>query len=245
MNRPLFVSVAMMVGACLPRHVSAQSANFSSTVALSSELVDRGQAITSDTPVVQGAATWTFPQGWSVGVSGSAEVRSPGRAVEALAQVTRYWQFSGNWQMQASLLYYKYPGNTRSGALDRTEAGIHWTYRDVLTAGLSAIYVAGVHNHGPRAALDLGVHWPVTGRLYAIAGAGVAQPVVASYYDDNYEQPTGYARTDFHGYGQVGLMWSDGTRQIELDHLFADGATRGRWSDLGASSWVATISWSF
>lgn len=245
MSRFLFCFIALSVGTCFPWRVAAQSANFTGAAALSSELVDRGQAITPDTPVLQGAASWTFPQGWSVGVSGSTEARAPGRLVEAIAQVTRYWQLSDGWQLQAGLLYYKYPGDVRSGALDRTEAGIHWTYRDVLTAGLAAIYVAGVHNHGPRAALDLGFHWPLAQRFYLVAGLGITQPAVASYYDDNYQRPTGYARTGFHGYGQLGLLWSVGAWQLELDRLFVDGATRDRWRDLGASPWVATISWTF
>lgn len=244
-HHALACGIAVAAAACLPCGLHAQSASLNGTLALGSELVDRGQAITAATPVLQGAASWNFAQGWSVGVSASTEVRSAGQLVEAIAQVTRYWQVADDWQLQASLLYYKYPGSARSGALDRTEAGIHWTYRDVLTAGVSGIYVAGVHNHGPRAAFDLGLHWPLAPRLYFAAGLGIAEPAVATYYDDNYTRPTGYARTGFHAYGQVGLLWSSGAWQVELDRLFTDGATRDRWRDLGTSPWVATIAWSF
>lgn len=245
MNRALLCGIVLAVGAGVSWPVRAASGNFTGTLALSSELVDRGQAITSATPILQAAATWAFRPGWSAGVSGSAAVRSPGRIVEGIAQVARYWQLSDAWQLQASLLYYQYPGNARSGALDRTEAGIHLTYRDVLTASLSAIRVGGVRNHGPRGAFDLALHWPLARRLYLAAGVGITQPVVARYYDDDYRRPTGYARTDVRGYGQVGLLWRAGAWQIEVDRFFADAATRERWGDLHASPWAATVAWSF
>lgn len=245
MIRALLGGLVLAVGVGGAWPLLAAPANLAGTLALSSELVDRGQAITPATPILQAAATWAFLPGWSAGVAGGAAARSPGRLVEAVAQVVRYWQLSDAWQVQASLLYYQYPGNARSGALDRTEAGIHLAYRDVLTASLSAIRVNGVRNPGPRPAFDLGFHWPLARRLYLAAGVGITQPVVARYYDDDYRRPTGYARTDFRGYGQVGLLWHAGAWQIELDRFFADAATRERWRDLGASPWAATLAWSF
>ena len=243
-----FMSVAM--AACLSTPLHAQSTTFSGTAALSSELVDRGQAITGNTPILQGAVSWTSPAGWSLGLSGSAKVRSPGRVVEALVQVSRSWSLSGDWQMQANLLYYRYPGQTRSRAYDRAETGVNWTYRDVLTFGLSAIHVIGAGNHQTRGAADLGFHWPLAWDFSLSAGMGIAQPLVAPYtpytpYHHGYMRPYYDDRTGLHRYGHAGLLWSHGPWRIELDRIMADPETRRQWATLGASPWVATISRSF
>lgn len=246
-GRTLF-ACAWIIGSALPLALHAQSTTFNGTVALSSQLVDRGQAITGDTPVLQGAAAWTFPSGWSLGVSASATTRSPGRLAEALAQVSRRWLLSGDWQLQASLLYYRYPGSTRYGASDRTETGLSWTYRDVLTLGLSAIYVLGPDGHRPRAAADLNLHWPLAGRFSLSLGAGVAQPFGRSYryyYRHGYRRRYGQPRTGLDSYGHLGLAWVNGPWRIELDRIVAVPATRRQRDYLGASPWVATLSRSF
>jgi uncharacterized protein (TIGR02001 family) len=237
----------LAVGSCLPQALHAQSATFNGTAALSSELIDRGQAITGDTPILQGAASWTYPAGWSLGLSASTEVRSPGRVVEALAQASRYWSLSGDWQMQTGVLYYRYPGNTHSKAYDRAETGVSWTYRDVLTFGMSAIYVIDAPNSQPRGAADLSFHWPLVWHFSLSAGAGVAQPIIAPYTSYRYGQavPYGYDHAGLHGYGHAGLLWANGPWQIEVDRIMADDATQRQWANLGASPWVATISWSF
>ncbi len=263
-----FGFTSLIIGACLPLALHAQSTTFNGTVALSSQLVDRGQAITGDTPILQGAASWTFPTegaasaGWSLGLSGSTEVRSPSRVVEALVQASRYWSLSGDWQMQVSLLYYRHPGNTHSRAFDRVETGVNWTYRDVLTFGLSAIYVIDAKGHQPRGAADLSLHWPLLWHFSLSAGAGVAQSPIAPYgpcrcgyespYDVGYESPYDYARESsgsgragLYGYCHVGLLWNNGPWRIELDRIMAASETQRQSGEMGASPWVATISRSF
>jgi uncharacterized protein (TIGR02001 family) len=238
--------LSMTIATCLSMPLHAQSTTFNGTAALSSELIDRGQASTGNTPIVQAAASWSTATGWSLGVSASTEMRSPGRIVEALVQASRDWSLSSDWQMQANLLYYRYPGETRSRAYDRAETGVAWSYRDVLTFGLSAIYVIGARNQHPRGAADLSFHWPLARHLSLSAGVGVAQPLMApytpyrghsSYYD--------YNRTGLHGYGHAGLLWSNGSWRMEIDRIMADPGTQQQWASLGASPWVATISRSF
>jgi uncharacterized protein (TIGR02001 family) len=239
----------LALGSGLPMALHAQSTNFNGTVALSSQLVDRGQAITRNTPILQGAMSWTFPAGWAVGVSGSTEVHSPGRVVEALVQASRFWLLSGDWQMQTSALYYKYPGSTHSRAYDRAETGVNWTYRDVLTLGVSAIYVLGAKDHRPRGAADASFHWPLAGQFSLSAGTGVAQAITAPYGPYRYGRTGSYrrARTSngLHGYGHAGLSWGHGPWRVEFERILADPATRRQWDALGASPWVATISRSF
>jgi len=248
----------------MPLH--AQSTTFSGIAALSSQLVDRGQVITGDTPILQGAASWTFPtegtasrslpSGWSLGLSGSTETRSPNRLVEAMAQASRYWSLSSEWQMQVSLLYYRYPSSTGgSRAFDRAETGVSWSYRDVLTFGLSAIHVIGAKNQPLRGAADINLHWPLAGHFSLSAGAGITQSLAAPYrpYHHVYNSPASHAyanyayssRTDHYSYGHMGLLWSDGPWRIELDRIVAAPETQQQWANLDASPWIATISWSF
>ncbi|OOG58426.1 hypothetical protein B0E47_04150 [Rhodanobacter sp. B05] len=254
--------MSLAMAACLSMPLHAQSTSFNGTVALSSQLVDRGQAITGDTPILQGAASWTFPtedtasqtlpSGWSLGLSGSTEVRSPSRLVEALVQASRYWSLSSDWQMQVSLLYYRYPGsNGSSRTFDRAEAGVNWSYRDVLTFGLSAIHVIGAKTQQPRGAADINLHWPLTRHFSLSAGAGITQSLTAPYspyhhvYTDSYTDHTGSARANHYSYGHAGLLWNSGPWQMELDRIVAAPETQQQWANLDTSSWVATISWSF
>jgi uncharacterized protein (TIGR02001 family) len=256
----------MAMAACLSMPLHAQSTTFNSTVALSSQLVDRGQAITGDKPILQGAASWTFPtegtasqtlpSGWSLGLSGSTEVRSPNRLVEAMAQASRYWSLSSEWQMQVSLLYYRYPGSTGgSKAFDRAETGVNWSYRDVLTAGLSAIHVIGAKSRQLRGAADINLHWPLTQHFSLSAGAGITQSLAAPYspyrhayngsYSHAYASHADSARANHYSYGHVGLSWSHGPWRIELDRIVAAPETQQQWANLDTSRWVATISRSF
>jgi uncharacterized protein (TIGR02001 family) len=241
---------ALLAGACVAPALHAQSTTFSGAVALSSQLVDRGQAITHTTPILQGAASWTSPTGWSLGLSGSTEVRSPDHVVAALAQASRHWSLAGDWQLQAGLLYYRYPGMARSRGFDRAEATLSWSYRDVLTFGLSAIRVIGARQH-PRGAADISFHWPLARQLFLSAGAGATQSPIAPYnayrYSREYDHAGPYRRVreGIHTYGHVGLLWNHGPWQIELDRILADPETRWQWDVMGASPWVATVSWSF
>lgn len=243
---------ALLMGAALAPALHAQSTTFSGAVALSSQLVDRGQAITRTTPILQAAASWTFPAGWSLGLSGSTEVQSPGHVVAALAQASRHWSLAGDWQMQAGLLYYRYPGTARSRGFDRAEAGLSWTYRDVLTLGVSAIHVIGAKGQQrPRGAADVSFRWPLARQLFLSAGAGAAHPPMAPYnayrYNREYDHARPYRRVreGIHTYGHVGLLWSHGPWRVELDRILADPETRWQWDVMGASPWVATISRSF
>ena len=259
--RPSILSVAMV--ACLATSLHAQAGDFSGVAALSSQLVYRGLAITPSTPVLQGAASWVSPTGWSLGLSASAEVRSPGHLAEAMAQASRFWSLSGNWQMQANLLYYRYPSNGRSGIFDRAEAGINWMYRDVLTLGLSADWFIGASDTGPHPAADIGFNWPLARHFSFSAGAGVAQYLTVPQSSHSYNDGYGYERGEGYGYGygyagtydydhvrtyrygHAGLIWSFGPWRVELDRIVTDFGSYRPSSNLSTSPWVATISRSF
>jgi len=80
---------ALATGAGLPWTVAqAQTATWSGTVALSSQLVDRGLAITPDTAVLQAAGSVSLPSGWVFGASASGEVRDLSPLSEAFVQAS-------------------------------------------------------------------------------------------------------------------------------------------------------------
>jgi uncharacterized protein (TIGR02001 family) len=228
--------------AIAPLH--AQSSTFSGAVALSSQLVDRGLAITPVTPVLQGDVAWNPASGWTLGLAAASQARAFGHASEALAQAAHLWTLADDWRMQAGLLYYSYPGNTRAGAFDRVEGGASWMYRDVLSLGLSAITLTHGSRQQPRGAADVDARWPLPRRFALSAGLGVAQPLVTRYGMEEYDRFGRYARTNsYYGYGHLGLDWSRGAWRIELDRVFTDPSIRQ--TGMAAAPWVATIAWSF
>ncbi|WP_426688567.1 hypothetical protein [Rhodanobacter ginsengiterrae] len=235
--------LAMVMAACHPVLLHAQSAKLSSTVALSSQLVDRGLAVTPATLAVQAAVSWVSPTGWSLGLSGGTEVRAPGRISQSLLQGSRNWALSSDWQMQAGVLYYRYSSDTRSTAYDRGEATVNWLYRDTLTFGLSAVRIIGSTDHRTRAAADLDFHWPLTEHVFLSTGAGVAHVPPVRY--SHYRRYRYHGREGIYRYGHVGLMWVNGPWRVEFDRVMTDLASRQSTRNMSAQPWMATISRSF
>lgn len=234
--------VLLAATACLSAPLHAQSATVSGAVAVSSQLVDRGLAVTPATPILQAAVSWTPAPNWSLGLSGGTEIRSPGHVSEALAQVSRYWSLSNDWQMQADLLYYDYPGNAQARLFDRTEIGVDWIYRDILTFGLSGICLINGTGHEPRGAADINFHWPLAWHFSLSLGAGVAQSFVSNSNFYGYGERI---NTGVYGYGHAGLLWSYGAWRVELDRVATNPTLPRHGGNLVAAPWVGTISWSF
>ncbi|HJP99620.1 MAG TPA: hypothetical protein VJ862_13755 [Rhodanobacteraceae bacterium] len=231
------IFLAAILAACLlvPLHVRAGQLN--GEVSLASQLVDRGLAITPATPALQGAVAWTTPSGWSVGLSGGIELRSPGHLAAGVARVGHAWSLSPNWRMQADMVYYHYTGRLHANVY---EPGVYWLYRDILTFGVSGVYIAGADGHKLHPAADLNFHWPLVGGFSLSGGLGIARYVVP-YGREAYDR----YRTGYYRYGQAGLLWSHGAWQVELDRVAVDSARRRYLRGLAASPWLATISRSF
>lgn len=225
----------------MPAH--GQSSTLSGTVAVSSQLIDRGLAISPVTPILQGQISWASASGWVIGASAATEARSPGHGSEALVQAAHYWTLSDDWRMQGGLIYYNYPGYARGHPFDRAEAGVHWLYRDVLSIGISAATLTHGSDHDPRGAADIDLHWPLPQHFALAAGLGVAQPLAEreSHRNGHYYY---LHQSPYYGYGHLGLAWAYGAWHVELDRVFTDPAIR-RQDNLAAAPWVATISWSF
>lgn len=230
---------------CAPVHAQSRVGG---KLALSSQLVDRGLAITPATPVLQGSVSWSSPSGWSAGLAGGVQTRSPADPVVLVAQAARTWAPSRDWLAQASLLYYDY-GSAAGGGRgipDRAEAGVSLTYRDTVTAGLSVIHVAGRQDQRWLGAADAGASWPLARHVTLTAGAGVAQAVVRDYGRRGYyRRHAYYGRLQRYGYGNLGLAWSNGPWRLQVDRNATSLGTRRAYGGASASDWVATLSRSF
>lgn len=247
------ITLAVLSTAIFVVPVHAQSNSFSGAVALSSQLVDRGLALSPVTPILQGNVAWTTASGWSLGMSAATQTRSPGHGSEAMAQLAHYWSLSNDWRMQAGVVYYTYPGNGGARAFDRVETGVNWMYRDVLSFGLSAITLTHGNDHQPRGAADVDFHWPLPQNFAFSAGLGVTQPLNArmeggawTYGYNSYVQGYGYVHVrapSYYGYGHLGVSWAYGSWRVELDRVFTDPGIRRLGG--AAAPWVATIAWAF
>jgi uncharacterized protein (TIGR02001 family) len=238
----LRVAVAAAVSACLLQPPQAVAGDWGGTVAVSSQLVDRGVAITPPAPIVQGGVNWVTRDGWSIGASASYQTRSPGRIAETLAQVAKSWSLSDDWQLQAGLLDYRYPGSASgTRTYDRTELGVSLLWRDVLTMGVSAIQLAH-RGGGPRGAADVGFRWPLAWHVSATGGIGLAQYLVPPYryYHGRYYQDS---QANRYSYGHAGLVWQNGGWRVELMHVFTN--RERSQGEQRVSPWVATLARTF
>lgn len=229
--------LAAALAACLLVPVHAHAGQLVGEVSLASQLVDRGLAITPATPALQGAVAWTTPSGWSLGLSGGIELRSPGHLAAGVARVARAWTLSANWRMQTDVVYYHYAGQLRSNVY---EPGVYWLYRDVLTFGVSGVHIVGADGRKLHPAADLNFHWPLAGGFSFSGGLGIARYAVPYGRSTNERYRTGYYR-----YGQAGLLWSHGPWQVELDRIVVDPDARRYLGGLVASPWLVSISRSF
>ncbi|HJU25074.1 MAG TPA: hypothetical protein VJ722_00220 [Rhodanobacteraceae bacterium] len=213
----------------------ARAGDVSGAVGLTSQLVDRGVAITEPGPVLEGLVAWNSPNGWSAAAAAAAEGRS-GHVAQGLVRVAKAWSLPGDWQMQASLQYYHYSGFAR---LNAYEAGLAWTYRDLVTLSAAEIY-APDSRYRVRPAVDLNIHWPLPQHFFLTAGLGYTRYVISRYAHHRE-----YEVRDFYPYAQAGLGWSDGPWRVELNRVVLRGEVRRHLDRQAASPWLATIAWSF
>lgn len=215
---------------------AARAADWTGTVAVSSQLVDRGVPVSGPGPVAQGAVAWIAPSGWSLSGSASYQTRPVGRLAETLLQGARAWRLDDDWQVQASTTYYRYADDPSWRIYDRVEVGGTLIFRDVLTVGLSA--AERVHGGGsPRGALDVGLRWPLGRHLSLAGGAGVSRYIVDPYYDHDGRQ-VGTGAT-YYTYGHAGLAWTSGPWRVDLVRV---AARRDRLPfERRPSPWLATI----
>ncbi|WP_369916575.1 hypothetical protein AB8810_11500 [Xanthomonas sp. NCPPB 3005] len=232
--RPLRGTLALAAALCLPG--TALAAKLGGAVGLSSQLVDRGIAVTADTPSLQLAGYWLPAPGWSLGASASTALDAPGHQLLTTIELSRSWTLSDSWQMQAGLLRYDYPGNRINRLFNRNEASLGWSYRDRLSVSLAAFELPDSYRGRWYGAADLTVHQPLPGQLSLSAGIGISQAPPALY---------GLDYADHYSYGHAGLMWNAGAWSVEVDRVFSDARSIYARRGNGIWPWVVTVSRAF
>jgi hypothetical protein len=144
-------------------------------------------------------------------------------------------------------MYYRYTRSGSSRVYNRAEAGMAWVYRDTLTLSLSAVHALHSPDHQVRPGADIDFRWPLPRDLSFSVGAGGSQALVlvGGYYEHGVwvRHPRLDAAT--YRYGHVGLAWTRGRWQVELERVATDLGDRARQGNLDAAPWLGTISLSF
>jgi hypothetical protein len=210
---------------------AAQPLQWQGQLALESELTDRGISVYPRRPTLQAdgqvaRGRWSLAAAISTDVSGRAEHR-------VLARLSHYRSLSDDWQLDAGIGWYGYPGTSWARAYDRTEAGVGLGFRDLLSLNLTAIdyRVWPGRRAGLQWALEVGLRWPLGDAWSLTASLGQA---------DLPPQPERRYR-----YGGIGLAWQQGDWRVELNRLGADSAARYVSGDAARPRWSVLVLKSF
>jgi hypothetical protein len=205
----------------------AQDLQWTGHLAAATELSDRGLVVGPRRPTLQASLTAALDQRWTLGLSASA---APGAAREGrvLGQIGRYQRLSDDWQVEAGLGYYAYPGNPRAGKGDRWELTAGASWRDLFSGSVTALHYPAWPGQraGLQWALDLAGRWPIAGGWSATASLGRADlPVLP---DRRYR------------YAGLGLAWQDGRWRVELNRLGSDATARAVMGQAARPRWSAS-----
>lgn len=211
--------------------VAAQPLQWQGQLAVASELTDRGVSVYPRRPTLQADAQVARGH-WSLAAAASTDLAGRGER-RVLVRVSHYRTLSDDWQLDAGLGWYGYPGGGWARAFDRAEAGVGLGFRDVLALNLTAIdYRAWPGQRaGLQWALDAGLRWPLGDAWSVTASLGQA---------DLPPQPDRRYR-----YGGIGLAWQQGGWRVELNRLGAGGTARSALGDAARARWSALVLRSF
>ncbi|MFA0922444.1 hypothetical protein [Xanthomonas fragariae] len=215
---------------------SALADNVGGTVAVASELIDRGISIAPNKVTLQAAGDWLPSPGWSVSVSAALQSPSLSKPVAATVQVGRAWMLDDRWQMQASALYYAYPADRQSRTFDRQEASLAWSYRDVLTFSLSTFNFPRSQRSPWIMAIDVTANVPISADFSLSAGAGVSQFPAMAY---------GAANAGLYRYGQLGLKWSRAGWTLKMERILTSDNTPRMQGGPGETPWLGMLAKTF
>ncbi len=226
----LNVIFAVLWAGAWASEVRAQAREWSAEVALSSELTERGAFVGERKPVLQGVVTLYDPRGWSAGLAlGLQEAGS--RTSRVIFRAAQDWVLSNDWQSQASLQYYAYPGDRASRVFDRAEAGLNFGFRDLWVFGVSLYHYPHTRSDSAplRWTLDVGARWPLGEQFSLTAALGQASV-----------QPRGR-----YSYGSTGLAWHRQNWRVELSYLSTDRRARSLLTAGTPGHWSAALTHSF
>jgi hypothetical protein len=231
---PLRAGAALVAiaASCVPATpAAAQPLHWQGQLAVASALTDRGLSVYPRRPTLQ--ADGQVARGhWSLAAAASTDLSGRGEH-RVLGRVSYYRSLSDDWQLDAGLGWYGYPGNGWARAFDRREAGVGLGFRDLLSLNLTAIdYPAWPGRRaGLQWALEAGLRWPLGDAWSATASLGEAD--LPPLPDRRYR------------YGGIGLAWQHGSWRLELNRLGADSVARRFMGDAGRARWSALVLKSF
>lgn len=223
-GRRVAAVAALLAGA----GAGAQPLQWTGHVAVASELTDRGLLVGPRRPSLQAALTAVHNQRWTWSFSASVPSGHE-RQGRVSAQVGRYERLSDDWQLDAGLAYYAYPGDTVAARANRWELQAGAAYRDLLSLGVAALHFPAWPGQraGLQWALDLGLRWPLAAGWSATASLGQA---------DVPAQPRWRYR-----YGGLGLAWQTADWRLELNRLGSDDTARRVSGAAADARWSATL----
>lgn len=195
--------MTLLAGASAVQPAGAQPLQLAGEASLGSDFTQRGVWLWPGRPVAQAAVLLSGASRWSLGLAATAPL-GYGAARQVVAHASVYWPLAADWQAQARLAGYRYPGSSDPNNYDRSETTLAATYRDLWSVAISVSRLSG---EGSRlyGAVDLGLRWPLSERFALAAGWGRAELVAwpGIYYS----------------YADVGLNWHDGPWRAGLRYL--------------------------
>ncbi len=225
-------AVWLGLGLLAAGQASAQPGPWSGQLAAATELSDRGLVIGPRKPTLQASVTGVIDRRWILGLSASAPV-GYGRQGRLLAQVGRYAPLSDDWQVEAGLGYYGYPGDSVAGRGNRWELTAGASWRDLFSGNLTALHYPAWPGQraGLQWALDLAGRWPIAGGWSATFSLGRADlPVLP---DRRYS------------YAGIGLAWQADGWRFEFNRLGASATARAIMGQAAQARWSASTSVQF
>lgn len=211
---------------------NAQALQWTGQLAGATELSDRGLVIGPRRPTVQASLTGTLDRRWALGLSASAPL-GYGRQGRLLGQLSHYTPLSDDWQLEAGLGYYGYPGDADAGRGDRFELTAGASWRDLFSGNLTALHYPAWPGRraGLQWALDLAGRWPLAGGWSATFSLGRADlPMLP---DRRYS------------YAGLGLAWQVEAWRFELNRLGSSAAARVVLGATARPRWSASTSLQF
>lgn len=221
-----------------PGALHAQGLRLDAEASLASDLSERGIAWWSHRAVAQGLVAVSDGARWSAALALSTPLeRGPG-GYQAVARGSGYWSLADDWQLQARLGGYAYPGGGGYRALNRAEATLGAGFRDLLSLELTAIRLNGDNAHA-YPALDLGLRWPLAWP------AGAALP-------GQWSLAGGLGRAElpawpgfWYSYADAGLAWQSGRWRASLRYLGNSQGVRRLLGEAAEPRAVASLTIAF
>lgn len=188
---------------------SANAAEFSGYLSLTSDYVWRGVTQSDGDPAAQLGGEVSFDNGMYAGLWGSTIDIDNGAGRQRDTEVIYYIGYSheidSRWTLGANVVAYTFPGQTGSVDYNYEELLVSANFKDrawLEYAYSPDLYDSGVESHN----IEIYTEWPAGNHLIVGAGAG--------YYDVSRLVGTGY------GYWQLGVTWP--IKRFDLDLRYHD-----------------------